>query len=602
MLLVDLHGLDSLSVKFKYSRAYIDRMREVPGSYFEKSSKCWIFPYSSLEIFEAIFKGEIVWKTPEWQIKSTPMPDLTLFYKVDESIQVPQFKIKPYDYQEYGIKFMIDRLKTTGFVFNTDVVGLGKSLQALGTICYAHDYMGADRFILLCKKSIKFQWKKEILKFTDLDKDLLIEYVPENATKKQREKIYNKCVAHGKFILITTYQSSLYDKEDFKKLKAQMLLVDEAHILRNHTGKMNAAVRFYGKSIPYKVFLTGTPLMTKPVDIFGLMKIADKDYLGPWKDFEKRHIRYEQKGSFRDEVGYLNLDELREKVQNVLIRRTENEVSIQMPQVIHKTTNVLKDKTQEVLSEVLATKKKEFQEQLDQLQAQKAIAKDANLLLSLDARILQIESSMKGLIASDQAIADDPRLFLSTKSKMITDLFAPHIPKDYTASPKTEAILDQLEEILDESEKAVVFTKYVRYVELLFQDIQKKFKVTPLCYHGQMNGNERVDSIEKFTQDPAGDYPIILMTDAGSEGLNLQAARHQFNCDLPDSPAIKTQRMGRIRRASSSYTKAYTYDFITERSFDTEKLKTLQRAENIFDGLVEIDEAQSAALKKMMNI
>ena len=936
MLLVDLYGLDNLSVKFKYSRFYIDRIKKIPGAYFEKSSKSWIFPYSSLKEFEQTFEGEIVWRTPEWQIKSLPMPDMTSFYQVDQTITIPQFKIKPYDYQEFGIKFMIDRLNSTGFVFNTDVVGLGKchgkgteilmysgkiknaediqkgelimgddstprkvlstvtgkeemyrvtlrngdsftcnkshilslvmsdgnrylhyrggdimnisvkdyltlpdwvkrafkaykrpvsfqkqknspdfvippylygvwlgdghsnifgftindqdseivdyikgyascnnfeirtvnergcktyflhhgtlnssqypqrdflklsstggkhilreylinsqenqlqllaglldtdghlvdncyeiatkfkqlrddilflcrslgfavthrikvvegveyyrifisgdtdripcitrkkasqrlqkknvlryaftvepigyddyygfsldgnhlyllgdftvthnTVQALGTIAYAHNNLSVDRFMLLCKKSIKFQWKQEILKFTDLDKDLLIEYIPENATKKQREKIYERCNLHGKFILITTYQSSLYDKEEFKKLKPQMLVIDEAHILRNHTGKMNAAVRFYGKYAPYKVFLTGTPLMTKPVDIFGLMKIADKDYLGPWKEFEKEHILYEWKGSFQDEIGYRNLDVLRDKVQSVLIRRTENEVSLQMPSVIHKIVNVLKDKTQEVLSEVLEKKKEEFKVSLDQLEAQKLSTKDPSRILSLDARILQIESSTKGLIASDQAIADDPRLFLSTKSKMITDLFAPCIPKDYTGSPKTEAILDQLEEILDQSEKVIVFTKYVRYVELLADDIQKKLKVVPLCYHGQMKGDERIDAIQKFTQDPAGDYPIILMTDAGSEGLNLQAARHQINADLPDSPAIKTQRMGRIRRASSSYTKTYTYDFITDRSFDMEKLKTLERASNVFDSLVEIDEAQSLALKNL---
>ena len=339
--------------------------------------------------------------------------------------------------------------------------------------------------------------------------------------------------------------------------------------------------------------------MTKPVDIFGLMKIADKDYLGPWKDFEKEHINYEWKGTYMDEVGYKKLDVLREKVQNVLIRRTENEVSIQMPSVIHKQVNVVKDKVQIRLSEILREKKLEMLDSISEIDQKIISSNSQEFKEKMTQRKTQIESSIKGLIASDQAIADDPRLFLSTKSKMIAELFTPHIPSDYSGSPKTEAILDQIEEILDQSEKVVVFTKYVRYVELLADVISKHLGVTPLQYHGQMNGNERNETIRKFTQDPSGDYPIILMTDAGSEGLNLQVARYQFNCDLPDSPAIKTQRMGRIRRASSSFAKAYTYDFITEDSFDTEKLKTLERAENVFDGIVEIDEAQSDALRKL---
>ena len=126
MLVIEESGIGEFSVKCKYSRDYVFRLKEVkPLGRYDKPSGKWYFPMSSLPSFEHYFRGEIVWKTPEWYLKGQPMPDLSKMYSFKNNITLPQLKINLYDYQIFGSKFLIDRLLDKGFAFCCDSVGLG---------------------------------------------------------------------------------------------------------------------------------------------------------------------------------------------------------------------------------------------------------------------------------------------------------------------------------------------------------------------------------------------------------------------------------------------------------------------------------------------
>lgn len=71
--------------------------------------------------------------------------------------------------------------------------------------------------------------------------------------------------------------------------------------------------------------------------------------------------------------------------------------------------------------------------------------------------------------------------------------------------------------------------------------------------------------------------------------------------DQTDTPAIKTQRNGRVRRASSTYQTVFVHDLITEQSRDVERLANLERAMGLVDGVVSLDAAQSKALREIVN-
>lgn len=73
-----------------------------------------------------------------------------------------------------------------------------------------------------------------------------------------------------------------------------------------------------------------------------------------------------------------------------------------------------------------------------------------------------------------------------------------------------------------------------------------------------------------------------------------------INIDQPDTFAIKTQRIGRARRAGSQFNTVTVYDMITENSKDTERLENIKKNMDLTDALVNIDDAQRVALIKAM--
>ena len=113
-----------LSIKADYF--YRERIKQIPTAIFDPNTKQWIIESFMLGTLENNFAGELVYKTPRWVILNQTMPDMSAMYEIsDNSIQTPTLKLKPYDYQDYGIRFMIDKILQYNFVLNSDSVGLG---------------------------------------------------------------------------------------------------------------------------------------------------------------------------------------------------------------------------------------------------------------------------------------------------------------------------------------------------------------------------------------------------------------------------------------------------------------------------------------------
>lgn len=113
-----------ISIKADYF--YRNRLKNIPTATFNPDTKQWVIESFMLGELEHRFAGELVYKTPRWVILNEPMPDMSAMYKLSrDDIDVPQMKLLPYDYQNYGMKFMIDKVENQGFVLNADDVGLG---------------------------------------------------------------------------------------------------------------------------------------------------------------------------------------------------------------------------------------------------------------------------------------------------------------------------------------------------------------------------------------------------------------------------------------------------------------------------------------------
>jgi SNF2 family DNA or RNA helicase len=580
MLVVDYHpvDVDLLTVKFKYFQDYLTRIRRVPGAHWSSIQKSWIIPTAALEWLEEEFPGELVFKTPRWVMVGEPPPDYTALYKVP-NVTLPNLKLPLKDYQTFGVKFMVDKLMRHGFVINADDVGLGKTPQAICSLIYYMKSEGIKKTLVVCKKSLRTQWKRDgIGKFTPG-----LNCIIASGDKRKRKKAYEQFkISQG--VLVVNYHTVMNDFAELQKMGFGVVVIDEAHKVATRTGVINKALCDTCDKIKYKIFLTGTPVMSTPEDIYGIVQIANKKFFGPWKEFSAHHIVYDKQSRFTSIVGYKHLDELRDKVQDIIIRRTEYEVEVELPEMLTDKVYVDMDEVQESISEKLHDDAQSLTEQMDR-------CKDPD-------RMKMLDGMLKGIGASRQAVANDPRLFFMSKSKHIANTYGSMIPQGYKMSSKTETLLELLQNIIDSGHKAIVFTKFERGVRMLQEDIENELKVRAVSYSGKVDDDVRDQNVQDFWNDP--DTCVFVANDAAAEGLNLQCAKYVINYDQPDNPGIKTQRFGRVRRLDSAYSHVYMTDLITSGSKDEEKLDELENKSNLFDGVVSLDKAQSAAIKKQM--
>ena len=594
MLVITQLPSGQLSIKSDYF--YRDRIKNIPTAKFNPDTKQWVIESFMLGTLENNFKGELVYKTPRWVILNQPMPDMSKMYEItDKSIVAPTLKLKPYDYQDYGIRFMIDKILKNGFVLNADDVGLGKTIQTIATIKWFIENKNVSKILIICKKSIKKQWIDELNKFTDLGQSFV--FTKTGTTAAQRKKAYKEFDNASNGILVTNYHSFLNDTDIIKSMHIDFVVIDEVHSVKARTGKLNNNIAKVTMGKP-TVFLTGTPIMSKPEDIFGIVQMVDPNYFGQWTKFKNYYLTVDLGGRYGPRVvGAKHLDELRDKVQDIVIRRTEYEVSIQLPKTIIDTVLCQMDSTQEELLKAIAEDQDSITTSMDKLKVNGKIP-DYN-----QAKAEQLEGRSKGLIAARQAASTDPRLFLRSTSKMMRDVYGKLIPSSYKMSDKTESIIDKVEDILASGDKVILFTKFRTCAQMIGEDIHKHLKENVLLYTGMESDQQRDMAVDYFKNTTT--YNVLIGTEAMAEGLNLECAKYVINIDQPDTLAIKTQRIGRARRASSVFNNVIVYDMITEsintvRSKDEERLENINKNQDLTDALVSIDDAQRKALINAM--
>ena len=595
MLTVTQLQTGQLGIKADYF--YRTRLKNIPTAKFDAESKLWIIESYMLGTLEREFAGELVYKTPRWVILKQPMPDMSAMYQIsDSSIEVPKLRLNPYDYQDYGIRFMIDKILQEGFVLNADDVGLGKTIQTIATMKWFIENKGVNKILIICKKSIKKQWIDEINKFTDIGITFVMDKTGDTPAK--RKKAYDVFSVNPQGILVTNYHTFLNDTALFQRMKIDFVVIDEVHSVKARTGKLNNNIAkiTYGKPT---VFLTGTPIMSKPEDIFGIIQMVSPNYFGKWTNFAKKFLTIDNNSVFGSRVvGAKNLDELRTLIQNIVIRRTEYEVSIQLPKTIISQVNCPMDKTQENILVEIQKAQDNITTKVENIKASTSLT-----TLEKEEKIAKLEAQSKSLIAARQAASSDPRMFNMSSSKAMRNTYGQLIPASYKMSSKTEAILDCVEDIINNSNKVILFTKFKTCAKLIATDIQKHLKQNVLLYTGEEDEVLRDIAIDSFKNKD--DYNILIGTEAMAEGLNLQVAKYVINIDQPDTFAIKTQRIGRARRTGSQFDNVVVYDMITDNSAsanskDIERLENINKNQDLSDALVSIDEAQRVALIEAM--
>ncbi|MBK5195662.1 MAG: DEAD/DEAH box helicase [Proteiniphilum sp.] len=438
-----------------------------------------------------------------------------------------------YPYQEEGILFAARK----GRSIIADEMGLGKTIQAIGTAELMRKEFHINSVLILCPTSLKYQWKKEIEKFTG-ETALVIE--GNHLTRREQ-------YAQDVFYKIVSYHSANNDIKIPKSLYTDLLIMDEAQRLKNwHTQIAKAAKRVQSR---YTLALSGTPLENKIEELYAIAQYVDPYCLGPYYQFIDRSLVRNETGKT---IGYKNLNETGGMIRHILIRRRKRDVKIQLPSRMDKILFVPMTNEQRGMHE-------EFKISL------------AQLIIKWQKMRFLSESDRRRLLLllNQMRMVCDSTYILDQKTRFDT---------------KIDELMNVLDEFLEESdEKTVVFSQWERMTRLVAAELEKR-GVEYEYLHGSVPSAKRKDLIDHFTDKPA--CRVFLSTDAGSTGLNLQVASLIINLDLPWNPAVLEQRIARVHRMGQK-NNVQVINFVSADTIEEQMLTKLNFKSSMFEGILD---------------
>lgn len=454
--------------------------------------------------------------------------------------RIPSMKVDLYPFQVEGTTFLV----ANGRVLLGDDMGLGKTVQAIAGARILWERGEIRRALVVCPASLKAQWASEIKRFTGIDCQIVSGGAAQRLTQYRRQTPFT----------IANYELVLRDRRGIRDLAPDLLVLDEAQRIRNWRTKTAEAI----KSIetPYAFVLSGTPLQNRLDDLYSVMQVVDRRILGPlWAYNESFVVREEGKSRI---LGYKNLDELRRRIAPTVLRRTKEEVSLQLPERIDSRLGVELTTTQRNLME-------------------EAVAIAARYAALAEKRPLSPK--------------EEKRLFMAMQNARMACNAAGLVDKETVGSPK----LDEFEQLardlcLDRGRKVIVFSEWEKFCRLAAQRAER-LGIPFVRLHGGVRTVKRGDLIERFRDDP--ECKIFFSTDAGGLGLNLQFASTMINLEFPWNPAVLDQRIGRIHRHGQTEP-VNVLLLVSEDSFESGLEVTLRSKRALFNAALDRSSRESA--------
>ena len=441
-------------------------------------------------------------------------------------------KVPLYPFQMRGVLFAASRGRT----IIADDMGLGKTIQAIGAAEMLARHRGISRALVICPASVKHQWLTEIKRFSDRS-GVVIDGSPE-----RRRSLYNSPA----FFKIINYELVRRDLENVAGVLPDLIILDEAQRIRNWETATAGTIKLLRSR--YALVLTGTPLENKLEELYSVVQFVDGRRLGPAFRFLSEHRQVNEQGKL---IGYRNLDQVREKLAPILLRRRRDQVLKDLPPRTDKIFRV--PMTPEQVSYygdqqmVVAALMRKFERQ-------------GGWLSPLD------QQRMLCAIQNMRMICDSTFLY----------------DKETSSSPKMEELKEILHElVVEEQRKVVVFSEWEKMTAIV-GELLKKMKIGFVSLHGAIPTRRRGQLIARFRDQP--EVKVFLSTDAGGVGINLQAASAVINVEPPWNPARLEQRIARVHRMGQ-LKPVLAVHLLTENSIEERVWETIRLKKALFEGL-----------------
>lgn len=450
-----------------------------------------------------------------------------------------QDRVSPYQHQVTNLITFCRRLPVT---LLADDVGLGKTISAGLIVSELISRSRLSKFLVVCPKLLGPQWQEELAsKFN----------IPSTIATG-RDLIGEMPQEYG--AVITTYNSARLYLDEIPRDRFEMLILDEAHKLRNLYGVESpplVARRFRAalqdRRFRYVLMLTATPIQNRLWDLYSLVDLLTvaRGHQNPFgsegvfaRKFiadspeKARQLKLEAREEFRSIIyGYMsrirradtNLSFPDRKVQLYKVEPTPAE--LELIRTIAKPIQKLNRLAQISILQALTSSPEALKAQLENMARNRTVPLELAQMVSTLVTQMPLTAKLRGL----------------------------------------GALIERLKGENPERWRLVVFTGR-RETQTTIQAFLEKHGLKVGVINGS-SGPRNQETLAGFRKTPP-DCHVIVSTEAGSEGINLQIANVLVNYDLPWNPMIVEQRIGRIQRLASDHASVAIFNIILSGTFE----------------------------------
>jgi len=463
-------------------------------------------------------KESILFHIPKTQILTDmfyePYEDLEVNF--DSVNKINKKKRSLFPHQENAVKFLLKKDKS----ILSDDMGLGKTKSAIAAALLS----GAEKILVICPANAKINWFREITEYIDEE---YVTIVKSGFWQPKFFTIINYDILN-RFHEIEDKRKKTEPKSYINEEKFDLLIVDEAHMIKNKGSIRGKVVSQISENIEKIWLLTGTPIANRPMDYYNLLKVCKIPVADNFQHFAYRYCAAK---SFNKKLksgkvkriwltdGASNLEELHQKTKNYILRRKKEDHLDLPPKIISPFYLDLENR-------------KGYKE-------------------AFDDYLFWLELEGKKLSAGRQMVEMG-------------------VLRKFISKEKVPMTVDMVHNFLEQSEdkKIIVFTVFTDSLK----ELKKEFGELAVCHNGEMSDKEKQKSIDEFQNNPKIRVFIGNIISAGS-AITLTASDTTIFHDLDFVPANHQQSEDRNYRIGQNKTVNIYYpifnDTIEERIYET---------------------------------
>ena len=473
---------------------------------------------------------------------------LQAFKGVTPSQEPDGFQGQLRDYQREGLGWL-GFLREFGFGgCLADDMGLGKTIQVLALLQSRAQERAKNKqphkpSLVVVPRSLVFNWMQEAAKFTP-NLRMLDFSLPTRTTLADPFQ--------ERDVVLTTYGTLLRDILKLKDVEFDYVILDESQAIKNAQSQSAKSCRLL--QADHRLTLTGTPIENHLGELWSMFEFLNPGMLGHSAAFQRFS------GAAKEGPPEESLQMLSRAIAPFVLRRTKEQVLTELP-----------EKTEQTIYCDLSTKeRKHYDELRDFYRASLANRVETDGLAKSKIHVLE------ALLRLRQASC---HLGLLDKSK------------SKETSAKLTTLLEQLEEIVAEGHKALVFSQFTSLLEIVKGHLDKQKLVYEYLDGKTRDRQARVD---RFQTDPK--CPVFLISlKAGGRGLNLTAADYVFILDPWWNPAVEAQAVDRAHRLGQTR-RVFSYRLIARDTVEEKILELKKSKQDLADAIIS---AEGGMLKQL---